>query len=168
MAIGEQARGGEAADAGHGHFGHHHTGHHHTGAAGGACCGGKHEGDQEPAVAIDPVCGMRVTIATARHRLQYRGQEYLFCGGRCRERFEAEPEKLLKPKGPEQKKEPVPAGAVYTCPMDPEVRQEGPGSCPICGMALEPEQVSLDQGPDPELIDMVRRFRIAQIGRAHV
>ena len=108
---------------------------------------------------------MRVTIATARHRFQYLGQEYLFCCARCRDRFEAEPEKFLKPKGPgqepEQKKEPVPAGAIYTCPMDPEVRQVGPGNCPICGMALEPEQVSLDQGPDPELIDMVRRFWIA-------
>src|SRR5580692_7160962 len=101
MATGEQARGGDAA-----HSGHHHTGHahHHTEAAAGACCGGKHEaGDQEPAVAIDPVCGMRVDIATARHRFQYRGQEYLFCGGRCRERFEAEPERFLKPKEPGQK-----------------------------------------------------------------
>jgi Cu+-exporting ATPase len=164
MAIGEQARGGEAADAGHGRSGHHHTGHHHTGAGAGTCCNGKHEaGGEGPAVAIDPVCGMRVTIATAKHRFQYQGQDYLFCCARCRERFEAEPEKFLKPKEPEQKKPEVavPAGAIYTCPMDPEVRQVGPGSCPICGMALEPEQVSLDQGPDPELIDMVRRFWIA-------
>jgi Cu+-exporting ATPase len=158
MAVGEQERGGGAADGGH----------HPTEAAAGACCGGQHEsGDQEPAVAIDPVCGMRVTIATAKHRFQYRGQEYLFCGGRCRERFQAEPEKFLKPQDP--KKEPaqktaepaLPAGTIYTCPMDPEVRQVGPGSCPICGMALEPEQISLDQGPDPELIDMRRRFWIA-------
>ncbi len=161
MAQREQAGGGEAAGTGHSHSGHHHTGHHHTGAAGGAGCGGKHEGDQEPAFAIDPVCGMGVTIATAKHRLQYRRQEYLFCSARCRERFEAEPEKFLTPKASEQTKEAVPAGAIYTCPMDPEVRQVGPGSCPICSMALEPEQVSLEQGPDPELTDMVRRFRIA-------
>ena len=158
MATGEQARGGDAA-----HSGHHHTGHahHHTEAAAGACCGGKHEAsDQEPAVAIDPVCGMRVDIATAKHRFQYRGQEYLFCGGRCRERFEADPEKFLKPQDSEPKKaEPaLPAGTIYTCPMHPEVRQVGPGSCPICGMALEPEQMSLDQGPDPELLDMKLRF----------
>jgi P-type Cu+ transporter len=158
MAAGEQARGGDAAD----------TGHHHPEKAAGTCRGGKHDGgDQEPAVATDPVCGMRVTIATAKHRFQYRGQEYLFCGRRCRERFEADPEKFLRPqepkKGPAQKKaEPaLPAGTIYICPMDPEVRQVGPGTCPICGMALEPEQVSLDQGPDPELIDMKRRFWVA-------
>jgi Cu+-exporting ATPase len=162
MAIGEQARGG-GADTGHHHAGHDHA-RHPTEATAGACCGGHHEArDQEPDVAIDPVCGMRVNIATAKHSFQYRGQEYLFCGARCRERFEADPAKFLKSKEPEQKKpEPaVPAGTVYTCPMDPEVRQIGPGSCPICGMALEPEQVSLDQGPDPELLDMVRRFWIA-------
>jgi len=148
MATGEQARGGDAAD----------TGHHHADAAG-ACCGGKHQAsDQAPAVAIDPVCGMRVNIATAKHRFQYRGQEYLFCGGRCRERFEADPAKFLKPREPESA---APAGTIYTCPMHPEVQQVGPGSCPKCGMALEPEQVSLDQGPDPELIDMTRRFGIA-------
>ncbi|MGA7073665.1 MAG: HAD-IC family P-type ATPase, partial [Bradyrhizobium sp.] len=106
---------------------------------------------------------MRVKRETAKHRFEYRGEEYLFCSARCRERFEADPEKFLKPKEPEQQKaEPVvPASTIYTCPMDPEVRQIGPGTCPICGMALEPEQISLDQGPDPELIDMVRRFWIA-------
>nr|WP_283812828.1 heavy metal translocating P-type ATPase [Bradyrhizobium tropiciagri] len=109
-------------------------------------------------MAIDPVCGMKVNPATAKHRFTYKGEEYLFCSGRCRERFEAEPEKFLKPREPEP---PAPAGTIYTCPMHPEVRQVGPGSCPICGMALEPEQVSLDDGPDPELIDMTRRFWIA-------
>ncbi len=87
-----------------------------------------------------------------------RGQDYFFCSARCRERFEAEPEKFLTPKQPEPA---APAGAIYTCPMHPEVRQVGPGACPICGMALEPEQVSLDDTPDPELIDMTRRFWIA-------
>jgi P-type Cu+ transporter len=137
--------------------GHHH--HHGSGAA--SCCAGKHGGgDRAPGLAIDPVCGMRVDRETAKHRFEYRGQEYLFCGARCRERFEAEPEKFLKP----TEVEPVaPAGTIYTCPMHPEVRQVGPGSCPICGMALEPEQVSLDQGPDPELIDMTRRFWIALV-----
>nr|MCK7672867.1 cadmium-translocating P-type ATPase [Bradyrhizobium sp. 2S1] len=101
---------------------------------------------------------MKVNPATAKHRFSYKGEEYLFCSGRCRERFEAEPEKFLKPREPEP---PAPAGTIYTCPMHPEVRQVGPGSCPICGMALEPEQISLDDGPDPELIDMVRRFWIA-------
>ncbi len=139
---------------------HSHADHHHHGAAAHSCCGGKHEHDAAPAeaaFAIDPVCGMKVNPATAKHRFSYNGEEYLFCSGRCRERFEAEPEKYLKPREPEP---PMPAGTIYTCPMHPEVRQVGPGSCPICGMALEPEQVSLDDGPDPELIDMTRRFWI--------
>ena len=91
---------------------------------------------------------MKVTRETAKHRLIYRGQEYFFCSARCRERFETEPEEFLRPKQPEPA---APAGTLYTCPMHPDVRQVGPGSCPICGMALEPEQVSLDDAPDPEL-----------------
>ncbi|OKO77011.1 heavy metal translocating P-type ATPase [Bradyrhizobium sp. NAS96.2] len=139
---------------------HSHADHHHHGAAKHSCCGGKHDhaaAPAEAAFAIDPVCGMKVNPATAKHRFSYKGEEYLFCSGRCRERFEAEPEKYLKPREAEP---PAPAGTIYTCPMHPEVRQVGPGSCPICGMALEPEQVSLDDGPDPELIDMTRRFWI--------
>jgi Cu+-exporting ATPase len=101
---------------------------------------------------------MKVDPVTAKHRFSYQGQDYFFCGGRCRERFEAEPQKFLSPRAPAPA---APAGAIYTCPMHPEVRQVGPGSCPICGMALEPEQVSLDDAPDPELIDMTRRFWIA-------
>jgi Cu+-exporting ATPase len=108
--------------------------------------------------ATDPVCGMRVDPRTARHRFAYKGEDYLFCSGRCRERFEAEPEAFLQPKPPELA---AATGDVYTCPMHPEVKQIGPGSCPICGMALEPEQVSLDDKPDPELIDMTRRFWVA-------
>jgi Cu+-exporting ATPase len=106
----------------------------------------------------DPVCGMSVDPQTAKHRLAYKGQDYFFCSGRCRERFEAEPDKFLRPKPPEAT---APAGSIYTCPMHPEVKQIGPGVCPICGMALEPEQVSLDDPRDPELIDMTRRFWIA-------
>jgi Cu+-exporting ATPase len=105
--------------------------------------------------ATDPVCGMSVDPRTAKHRFVYKGEDYFFCSGRCRERFEKEPDKFLQPKAPEPA---APAGAVYTCPMHPEVKQIGPGSCPICGMALEPEQISLDDAPDPELMDMTRRF----------
>ena len=124
-----------------------------------ASCG-QHEASVATAPAIDPVCGMKVDPASAKHRSSYRDQDYFFCGARCRERFEAGPEKFLpgRPAAPA-----APAGAVYTCPMHPEVRQVGPGSCPICGMALEPEQVSLDQARDPELIDMTRRFWIALV-----
>ena len=124
------------------------------------CCGGKHDSSDKAALATDPVCGMRVDPATAKHRFAYQGQDYFFCGARCRERFGLEPEKFLQPKQPEPA---APAGAIYTCPMHPEVRQAGPGSCPICGMALEPEQVSLDDGPDPELADMARRFWISLV-----
>jgi len=143
------------------HAGHHHgQGHDHGQPQAKSCCGGKH-GDADKtagaAVAIDPVCGMSVNPETAKHRFAYKGQNYFFCSARCRERFEAEPEKFLQPKQPE------PTGTIYTCPMHPEVRQVGPGSCPICGMALEPEQVSLDDKPDPELIDMTRRFWIALV-----
>jgi Cu+-exporting ATPase len=139
-----------------------HAGHQHGAEAQAkSCCGGQH-GDADNAAgavaAIDPVCGMSVNPQTAKHRFAYKGRDYFFCSARCRERFEAEPEKFLQPKQPEPA---APAGTIYTCPMHPEVRQVGPGSCPICGMALEHEQVSLDDRPDPELIDMTRRFWIA-------
>ena len=102
---------------------------------------------------------MSVDPATAKHRFAYKGQDYFFCSAGCRTKFEANPEKFLAPKSsvPEEK---LPEGTIYTCPMHPEIRQVGPGSCPICGMALEPETVSLDDKPDPELIDMTRRFWI--------
>ena len=111
---------------------------------------------------------MKVDPATAKHRFAYKGQDhsrdqfrdYFFCGARCRERFAADPEKFLKPREQEAA---APAGTLYTCPMHPEVRQVGSGSCPICGMALEPEQISLDDAPDPELADMTRRFWIALV-----
>jgi Cu+-exporting ATPase len=115
-------------------------------------------GHGDHARAIDPVCGMSVDPQTAKHRLAYKGQDHFFCSERCRARFEAEPDKFLQPKLPEAA---APAGTIYTCPMHPEVKQIGPGACPICGMALEPERISLDDKPDPELIDMVRRFWIA-------
>jgi Cu+-exporting ATPase len=176
MADGDHTQGAKGAASGDDTFHHHdhdhdhrHAGHDHAKPAA-SYCGGKQGGtaDPEAEVVIDPVCGMKVKRATAMHRFEYQGNEYLFCCARCRERFQADPESFLKPREPEQKqgpaKRPEPAatsGAIYTCPMDPEIRQIGPGTCPICGMALEPEQVSLDQGPDPELTDMTRRFWIA-------
>ncbi|MET0220196.1 MAG: heavy metal translocating P-type ATPase [Tardiphaga sp.] len=137
------------AHAGHGHDGHQH----------GACCSHDHQrATAASEKAIDPVCGMSVDPMTAKNRLLYQGQEYFFCCARCRDRFDADPDKYLSPQEPAP---PAPAGTMYICPMDPEIRQDGPGTCPICGMALEPEQVSLDDAPDPELIDMTRRFWIA-------
>jgi Cu+-exporting ATPase len=135
----------------------------HAGHVHGPGCSHGHSHGAEPAAAarvIDPVCDMSVDPATAKHRHTHNHQEYFFCSGRCREKFAAEPEKFLKPKQPESA---APAGAIYTCPMHPEIRQVGPGSCPICGMALEPEQVSLDDKPDPELADMTRRFWVALV-----
>lgn len=85
----------------------------------------------------DPVCGMSVDPHTSKHRAVHNGTEHHFCSARCREKFEADPERYLAPK-PAQPSTGGP-GAIYTCPMHPEIRQEGPGTCPICGMALEPE-----------------------------
>ncbi|HRA93400.1 MAG TPA: heavy metal translocating P-type ATPase [Aestuariivirga sp.] len=104
---------------------------------------------------IDPVCGMTVDPATAKHKAEHYGQTYYFCSAGCRTKFVATPEKYL-----EKVEAPVIAGAIYTCPMHPEIRQEGPGSCPICGMALEPLTVTAESGPNHELIDMTRRFWI--------
>ncbi len=109
-----------------------------------------------PGGATDPVCGMSVDPATAKHKADYQGQTYYFCCSGCRSKFVADPQKYLKPR----EAEPVIAGAIYTCPMHPDIRQQGPGACPICGMALEPEMPSADTGPNPELLDMTRRFWI--------
>ena len=120
---------------------------------------GKHSccSRQQPAMAIDPVCGMQVDPHTAKHRASHNGRTHYFCCGGCQGKFAADPERFLDGRDAE----PVPAGATYTCPMHPEVRQDGPGACPICGMALEPETVSVDTGPNPELRDMTRRLWIA-------
>jgi Cu+-exporting ATPase len=109
----------------------------------------------------DPVCGMTVDPHEAEHRSQYAGRTWYFCSAHCRSKFEADPDHYLS--GAEQSDEPVPPGTMYTCPMHPEIRQEGPGDCPICGMALEPEQVSLETGPSGELRDMTRRFWIGAV-----
>ena len=111
---------------------------------------------------LDPVCGMTVDPHAAKHRHQHQGHTYYFCSNGCRTKFAVDPAKYLKPDKAKQQ-EPVPEGTIYTCPMHPEVRQVGPGSCPICGMALEPELVSADTGPNPELVDMTRRFWIGLV-----
>jgi Cu+-exporting ATPase len=106
--------------------------------------------------AIDPVCGMSVTIDGAKHMTTHDGAHYYFCHPGCLTKFETDPKKYLEPR-PEP--EPAPPGTIYTCPMDPEIVQEGPGTCPICGMALEPMGIPAgDEGPNLELIDFKRRF----------
>ncbi len=107
----------------------------------------------------DPVCGMVVDPHTTQHRADHAGRTYYFCSAGCRKKFIADPESYLDQK--EGHREAVAPDAIYTCPMHPEVRQVGPGSCPICGMALEPVDVTAEQGPNPELVDMTRRFWIA-------
>jgi len=108
--------------------------------------------------AKDPVCGMSVDPHTAKHRAEYKDRTYYFCCAGCKSIFEVDPERYLNPE--QRREEPVPEGTIYTCPMHPEIRQVGPGSCPICGMALEPELVTTDTRPNPELEDMSRRFWI--------
>jgi Cu+-exporting ATPase len=104
----------------------------------------------------DPVCGMTVDPHTTPHRHEHLGRTFYFCSAGCKARFEAAPERYL---GGEPAPAPTPATAIYTCPMHPEVRQVGPGSCPICGMALEPLDVTTGEAsPSPELLDMTRRF----------
>jgi len=102
---------------------------------------------------------MTVDPQTSKHRFDHHGTTYHFCSAGCRTKFAGTPQQYLdKSKAPPAAD--VPEDTVYTCPMHPEVRQVGPGACPICGMALEPELVSLDDAPNPELADMSRRFWI--------
>ncbi|SEJ07912.1 heavy metal translocating P-type ATPase [Nitrosomonas eutropha] len=108
--------------------------------------------------AKDPVCGMTVDSHTTKYRKEYADKPWYFCSSHCQSKFEENPDKYLS--GQPQPTEPVAAGSIYTCPMHPEIRQQGPGDCPICGMGLEPETVSLNDGPSEELQDMTRRFWI--------
>jgi P-type Cu+ transporter len=124
-------------------------------------------------MAKDPVCGMDVDPTRAPGgRLDARGNTYFFCRPECRQRFQADPDRYLAPPSPAPS--PVASDIFYTCPMHPEVRQSGPGHCPVCGMALEPAAPSLS-GENPELRDMARRFRwsgpltvpVALLGMGH-
>jgi P-type Cu+ transporter len=139
----------------------HSHAHAHAHSHGGGGCGHKTDkaADASNTLAKDPVCGMSVDPHTAKHRAEHGGRTYYFCSAGCRTKFVADSQKYLA--GDEAPPKPVAPGTIYTCPMHPQIRQIGPGSCPICGMALEPLEVSADQGPNPELIDMQRRFWIA-------
>ena len=104
----------------------------------------------------DPVCGMTPRADTP-HRAEHAGHTFLFCSARCAERFLAQ-----APAGPAA---PSPVGVArkYTCPMHPEIVRDGPGDCPICGMALEPLEITAEEPDDPELRDMERRFRVSLV-----
>jgi len=116
-----------------------------------------HHSSPMPAdTALDPVCGMKVDPHKTQHSYEFAGKIYYFCSAGCRAKFLAQPNKYLSPT--QKDTAPVPGGTIYTCPMHPQIRQVGPGNCPICGMALEPVLAGSETGPNPELIDMTRRF----------
>ena len=130
-----------------------HAHHRHNGAA--KSQGEGTHGANKPF--LDPVCGMKVA-ETSEKQVAYDGKQYHFCSTRCVEKFTADPEKYVGV-GTVATPAAAPAGTIYTCPMHPEIQQSGPGSCPICGMALEPMMPSLDEQESPELVDFQHRFR---------
>ncbi len=117
--------------------------------------------DAKSALAKDPVCGMSVDMASAKHKAEHAGATYYFCSAGCRRKFVAEPERFLPAPTLTRRPKPASSSAIYTCPMHPQIRQDHPGNCPICGMALEPEVAAPTEGPSAELVDMTRRFRVA-------
>ncbi len=141
------------------------------------CCNGHNEAsstrseDHEPAhilqaatvpvegKVIDPVCAMTVAVDAGKPALEHKGSTFHFCSEGCRGRFGADPWFYLSG-NKQRKKAPTSADALYTCPMDPEIVQEGPGTCPICGMALEPAS-GISDGPNEELIDFTRRLWVS-------
>jgi Cu+-exporting ATPase len=120
----------------------------------------------ESGLSRDPVCGMTVDPATAKYRIEHDGRTVSFCSAKCRERFAADPARYTTGEsdrppaggGPAE-----PPGTIYTCPMHPEIERAGPGDCPICGMALEPKTIAVDEGPSAEYLDMRRRFRVSAV-----
>ncbi len=129
-----------------------------------------HAHDQRPhgsgEIAKDPVCAMDVVPGQAAGGYaEHGGTTYWFCNPRCREKFVADPTRYVSPAAvaPPAKLPSTPGTdtRIYTCPMHPEVRRVGPGSCPKCGMALEPVEAAADEGPSPELVDMTRRFWVS-------
>ena len=120
---------------------------------------------KEPWRAIDPVCGMSVDTRAGKPSFAYDGTTYHFCNPRCREKFAADPEHYIDPGRKIERG--MNTGAKddaktnYTCPMDPEIVHDGPGTCPICGMALEPMGVpSAEEQPNPELVDFLHRLKV--------
>ena len=132
----------------------------------GGCCSHP-PGGGEPAASlvIDPVCGMKVDPAITEHLVEYEGVNHYFCSAGCKAKFVEDPSQYLDRSTNAVATNPpaVAEGTIWTCPMHPQIRRMGPGSCPICGMALEPLEPSLEDGPNPELIDMTRRFWVGAV-----
>ncbi len=143
----------DCASGDHDHHPHDHSGHAHLHDA-------QLPGATGQTEFRDPVCGMTVDPAKTPHHADHAGHTHHFCSVGCRDKFAADPERYLAPPQPTAS---MPEGTVYTCPMHPQIRQIGPGSCPICGMALEPELASAEAGPNPELADFTRRFWIGAL-----
>jgi Cu+-exporting ATPase len=137
----------EGEPAGHAQAHGHDHDHSHAQVHGGPVAG----------AATDPVCGMSVDPASARHSAEFAGETYYFCCAGCRDKFLADPRRYVGAT-PAEAAPSAPAGTIYTCPMHPGVRQVEPGACRICGMALEPVTPTAEAGANPELIDMTRRF----------
>jgi P-type Cu+ transporter len=119
--------------------------------------------DSKPDTVTDPVCGMKVEPDKAAGHHEHDGTTYHFCSEGCLDKFKEDPESYLDSEKRAAKKKAAPKDAMYTCPMHPEVRQKGPGDCPKCGMALEPETPGLGEEDDSELRDMRRRFWIGVV-----
>ena len=113
-----------------------------------------------PDTVRDPVCGMTVQLGQGKPKADHAGVAHHFCCEGCRTKFLRDPRAYLEGRVPEAPE--APAGAVYICPMCPEVEADHPSDCPICGMALEPEMPTADAGPNPELVDF--RRRLAAVG----
>jgi Cu+-exporting ATPase len=133
----------------------------HQHAHSGNCCPGK---VAETDIVIDPVCGMHVDPVATLHHAEHDGAQFHFCSAGCRAKFLADPVKYLNG-SPEEAANASPPrhGALWTCPMHPEIRRDQPGTCPICGMALEPAEPTAHDGPNPELVDFTRRFWVSAI-----
>jgi Cu+-exporting ATPase len=130
----------------------------HPHAHGGHCC-------SKPSAALaaikDPVCGMTVDPGTTVHHAEHAGVAYHFCSAGCRAKFVAEPDRFTNGEADASSAAPPSSPSVWTCPMHPEIRRPGPGTCPICGMALEPIEPSAEEGPNQELVDFTRRFWVS-------
>lgn len=112
----------------------------------------------------DPVCGMKIDPETAKGgKSVFANHDYFFCNPKCKTKFDADPHAYVHKSAAPAAVSEIEKGRIYTCPMHPEVKQKGPGSCPICGMALEPEEVSLQEEENPELIDFTRRLKVSAV-----
>ncbi len=120
-----------------------------------------HEHNQ--ATVKDPVCGMDVDPHNAKGQVSHQGRDYYFCSKSCETKFKNDPSKYIDKDSPALPDKPSQSNAIYTCPMHPEIKQVGPGDCPICGMALEPLEVSAEEETNPELVDFTKRLKWATL-----